>query len=58
MRLITAPDSRRGAVKADADGDMWEWVASGLRVTIKPFTQFPYRNDIHRLMNTLCKKLD
>jgi hypothetical protein len=56
MRVITDPDERRSQVRADDDGNMWLWEhANGKHVWAKRFTEFPYRNDLHRLMNTLCK---
>jgi len=57
MRVITEPDMMRAMVKADDDGNMFIWErANGHHVWAKPFKQFPYRNDLHRLMNTICKK--
>jgi hypothetical protein len=56
MRVITAADERLAQVRADSDGDMWIWVrANGHHVWANAFTDYPYRNDLHRLMNTIAK---
>lgn len=54
MRVVTKADATRGVIKADSDGYMWLWKsANGHHVWGESFKQFPYRNDLHRLMSIL-----
>lgn len=55
MPTVTEPDALHGRIKSDDDGNLWEWVRSGLRVDVKPVTHYPFRNDLHRLMSPACK---
>ncbi len=59
MRIVTPADNHRAVIKADRDGDIWIWVRSNpYHVWANRFTQFPYRNDLHRLMCTIAKDFD
>ena len=57
MQIVTNADERRAQLRADDDGNMWLWKrANGHHVWAEKFTQFPFRNDLHRIMSPWFKR--
>lgn len=57
MKVVTPADDRRGVVRVDDDRQMWMWVRADGNGSVwaEAFNQFPYRNDLHRIMCTMVK---
>ena len=54
LRVIRKPDERGAMIKADDDGNMWQWHrANGHHVWANHFIQFPWRSDMDRILNTM-----
>lgn len=53
MRVVTKADTMRGELR-ESGGKMWLWTRSDGNGSVwaEPFNKFPYRNDLHRIMNT------